>query len=82
MDKYADRVERLDEFVANMENVVDFVNGSPNWQGNDTSVRSVFYPKIQLLLLGAVSPEECGRQLDADCNKSLFIGWRDSHLHE
>jgi hypothetical protein len=58
------------------------MDNSPNWQGDETSVRSVFWPQIHELLLGTVTPEECARALDKDCNKALRIGRVNSRLHE
>jgi multiple sugar transport system substrate-binding protein len=81
-EKYADQIPMLSEFLKNASNVVDFMNSSPNWQGNETSVRSVFWPNIHNLLMGTVSPEECAAALDADCNKALEIGRENSTLHE
>lgn len=81
-EKYADQITMLAEFSQNAENVVDFMNNSPNWQGNDDSVRSVFYPHIHDLLAGDITPEECARELDRDCNAALNAGRADSKLHE
>jgi multiple sugar transport system substrate-binding protein len=81
-EKYADQITMLAEFSANAKNVVDFMNNSPNWQGSDTSVRSVFWPHIHNLLLGTVTPKECAAALDADCNEALEIGRKSSTLHE
>lgn len=81
-DKYADRIVMLDTFYENSANVVDFMNNSPNWQGNDNSVRSVFYPHIHDLLLGTVTPEECAADLDRDCNAALESGRSGDVLHE
>jgi multiple sugar transport system substrate-binding protein len=80
--KYADKITMLNEFNNNSSNVVDFMNSSPNWQGNDTSVRSVFWPNIHELLMGTVTPVECAANLDRDCNKALEIGRESSILHE
>jgi multiple sugar transport system substrate-binding protein len=81
-EKYADRITMLNEFNSNSSNVVDFMNSSPNWQGNETSVRSVFWPNIHELLMGTVTPNECAKNLDRDCNKALEIGRESSILHE
>lgn len=81
-EKYADKITMLNEFSNNSPNVVDFMNSSPNWQGNETSVRSVFWPNIHELLLGSVTPEECAKNLDDDCNRALEIGRETSTLHE
>ncbi len=81
-EKYSDSITMLEEFTDNAENVVDFMNNSPNWQGNATSVRSVFYPHIHDLLLGRVTPKECAAALDEDCNRALATGRESSTLHE
>jgi multiple sugar transport system substrate-binding protein len=81
-EKYADEIFMLDEFECNSENVVDFVNGSPNWQGLDTSVRSVFWQNIHKLLQETVTPEECARLLDEECNNALDVGRQNAVLHE
>ncbi|MCM1222493.1 MAG: extracellular solute-binding protein [Lachnospiraceae bacterium] len=80
--KYQDQITMLDEFTKNAENVVDFMNNSPNWQGDDTSVRSVFWPNIHELLAKSVTPQECAKMLDETCNAALDAGWENSVLHE
>ncbi|MCM1183740.1 MAG: extracellular solute-binding protein [Roseburia sp.] len=81
-EKYQDQITMLDEFTANAVNVVDFMNNSPNWQGNDTSVRSVFWPNIHELLSMSITPQECAKMLDETCNAALDTGWANSVLHE
>ncbi|MCM1499908.1 MAG: hypothetical protein NC124_15705, partial [Clostridium sp.] len=81
-EKYKEQITMLDEFTKNAEHVVDFMNNSPNWQGNDTSVRSVFWPNIHELLSKNVTPQECAKKLDEDCNAALDIGRENSVLHE
>lgn len=80
--KYKNQITMLDEFTENAKHVVDFMNNSPNWQGNDTSVRSVFWPNIHNLLSGTVSPEECAKALDKACNAALDTGRASSTLHD
>ena len=80
--KYQDQITMLDEFTGNAKNVVDFMNNSPNWQGEDTSVRSVFWPNIHELLSKNITPQECARLLDESCNAALDTGWENSTLHE
>ena len=80
--RYADQILMLEEFEANVGHVVNFTNNSPNWQGSDDSVRSVFYPHIADLLAGRVTPEECAAALDADCNAALEAGRGRTRLHE
>ncbi|MCM1180622.1 MAG: extracellular solute-binding protein [Clostridium sp.] len=81
-EKYQDQITMLDEFTKNAENVVDFMNNSPNWQGNDTSVRSVFWPNIHELLAKSITPQECAKRLDETCNEAIDIGRENSVLHE
>ncbi|MCM1134686.1 MAG: extracellular solute-binding protein [Clostridium sp.] len=81
-EKYQHQITMLDEFTKNSENVVDFMNNSPNWQGNDTSVRSVFWPNIHELLAKSITPQECAKMLDETCNAALDTGWENSVLHE
>lgn len=81
-DKYASQITMLSDFTENNVHVVDFMNNSPNWQGTDSSVRSVFYPHIAALLSGQVTPEECAAGLNGDCNRALEIGRAKSTLHE
>lgn len=81
-DKYASQITMLSDFTENNVHVVDFMNNSPNWQGTDSSVRSVFYPHIAALLSGQVTPEECAAGLNNDCNRALEIGRAKSTLHE
>lgn len=80
--KYEDQIPMLDEFVENSRHVVDFMNHSPNWQGSDTSVRSVFWPNIHALLAGTVTPKECAKALNEACNAALQSGRENSRLHE
>ena len=81
-EKYKNQITMLDEFVANAGNVVDFMNNSPNWQGDDTSVRSVFWPNIHELLSGTITPKECAAALNEACNTALQTGRENSKLHE
>lgn len=80
--KYEDQIMMLEEFSANQDHVIDFMNNSPNWQGSDDSVRSVFWPHIHDLLLGVTNPRECAAALDRDCNAALESGRKNSTLHE
>ena len=81
-EKYKNQITMLDEFVTNSSNVVDFMNNSPNWQGNDTSVRSVFWPNIHEMLSGTITPKECAAALNEACNTALQTGRENSKLHE
>jgi multiple sugar transport system substrate-binding protein len=80
--QYGDQIEMLNEFMENNSHVIDFMNNSPNWQGNETSVRSVFWPNIHDLLMKDITPEECAKNLDTACNEALEIGRENSTLHE
>lgn len=53
---------------------VDFMSNSANWQGNDTSVRSVFWPHIHDLPAGSMTPQECAQAIDASRNAALAAG--------
>ncbi len=81
-EKHAGQITMLSDFVANSGHVVDFMNNSPNWQGENDSVRSVFYPHIAELLAGQVTPEECAAALNRDCNAALESGRQRSVLHK
>ena len=70
----------LNEFVSNAAHVVDFMNNSPNWQGNDTSVRSVFRSNIHEMLSGTITPQECAKALNKTCNAVLQTGSQNSKL--
>jgi multiple sugar transport system substrate-binding protein len=82
IQKYSDSIVMLDDFEANSDNVADFISTIPNWQGTDTSVRSVFWKNIHQLLSGKTTPEECAKALDEDCNEAVEIGRKNSVLHE
>lgn len=65
-------VAQLDAaFVANSENVYDFLNNTPNWAG----VRDVFYLGIQDLLRGTITPEEAAAAIDETCNAAIDEGY-------
>ena len=81
-EKYKDQITMLDEFTSNTAHVVDFMNNSPNWQGNETSVRSVFWPNIHEMLSGTMTPQECAEALNKACNAALQTGRENSKLHE
>ena len=72
-EKYADEIVMLRQFSENADNVIDFMNSSPNWQGQDNSVRSVFWPHIHELLAGNTTPEECAANLNRDCNAAIGV---------
>lgn len=82
LNKYHDQIIMLDDFTKNSINVIDFVNKTPNWQGREDSVRSVFWPNIRQLLMLKVTPEQCAANLDKSCNKALEIGLSMRKLHE
>lgn len=78
-EKYANQIPMLEDFANNIPNVVNFTNNSPNWQGKEDSVRSVFYPHIHDLIGETVTPEECAKEIDKDCNAAIAI---ETSLHE
>jgi multiple sugar transport system substrate-binding protein len=81
-EKYSNDIAMYDQFADNAENVVDYMNSSPNWQGSETAVRSVFWKSIHKLLQGTATPEECAAQLDESCNSALIYGRENSKLHD
>lgn len=82
MERYGDRITMLKEFRENARNVVDFMQGSPNWQGQPDSFRSVFWPIIHKLLALDITPEQCAAELDKACNAALAIGRKDMAIHD
>lgn len=80
-ERWSGKIVMLDEFMDNQKNVVDFMNNSPNWQGSNTSVRSVFWPNIHNLLAKSVTPQECAKAIDEACNASLEVGRKNSTFH-
>lgn len=79
--RYRDRIAMIDEFERNAVNVVNFTNKSPNWQGREDSVRSVFWPNINKLLALKITPEQCAADLDRACNAALEQGRKLQKLH-
>lgn len=80
-ERWQDKIVMLNEFMDNQANVVDFMNNSPNWQGSNTSVRSVFWTNIHNLLDKSVTPQECAKAIDEACNAALEEGRKNSTLH-
>lgn len=77
-DAYGSRIYRLQAFRDNEEQVIDFMQGNPNWRG----VRSVFYRHIQDLLTGEKSASETAAALDRDCNAAIEEGRQNSTYHD
>ena len=73
VNKYKDDIELLETYNNNSENLVDFLNNTPNWEG----VRAVFYKGIQGLMKGELTPEEAAKQLDRDCNAAINEGKKE-----
>ena len=88
MEKYKDDILLLEAFSQNSVNSVDYTHNLPNWQGNDDSVRNVFYKEIALLMLKdadgnfAVTPEECAENLQKKLNAAISEGQKNSTLHD
>lgn len=61
----------LEAYLENRDTVIDFHGNNPNWQGRNTSVRSVFSPHIKALLKGEETPEEAAVGIDRDCNAAI-----------
>ena len=71
----------IKQFTENKPNVVHFLKGNPNWQGQENSIRNVFYRNIANLLAGRVTPEACAKKLNEECNKATDEGWNSSTLN-
>lgn len=74
---YQDRVHRLDELAENELRLADISHNVPNW----AQVRQCFYPRIQDLLLGVLSPAETARALEEECNAAIRSGREAGSLH-
>lgn len=70
VEEHKDEVWMMEAYSNNSENIVDFLNNTPNWEG----VRSVFYPHIQELYRGAKTPEETAAAIDKSCNEEIARG--------
>lgn len=77
-EKYGDRIQKLDLFLENRSNVVDFTGSNPDTR----AVREVFYEVIHDLLMGNITPEEAAAQIDERCNAAIDKGIESSVLHE
>ena len=88
MEEYKDDILLLDAFSQNSVNSVDYTHNLPNWQGSDTSVRSIFHQEIASLMVEdasgnfAVTPEECAKNLEEKLNAAIDEGEKNSKLHE
>lgn len=81
-EKMKDKIYMLDTYDANKVTNVDFTMNNPNWQGTETSVRSVFWPHIHDLLTGDITPEKCAEDIDRDCNRAIKTGREEGKLHK
>lgn len=77
-DRYSEQIQKLDLFLENRSNVVDFTGNNPNTIG----VREVFYECIHQLLMHNISPEEAAAMIDERCNAAIDEGLATSVLHE
>lgn len=77
-DKYADYLKPLNKYIINSDKSVIFTGGAPNWLG----VRDIFYKHIQELMISDKSVEDIAKELDADANKAIDMGYNESLLHE
>ncbi|MBT9776444.1 extracellular solute-binding protein [Clostridium sp. MCC353] len=69
-EAYKDEIRMLQAYGDNNGNVVDNIRNNLGWQG----VRDVFYPNIQALLLGSMTPSEAAFFIDESCNAALEKG--------
>ena len=70
VEEHKDEVWMMEGYSDNSENVVDFLNNTPNWEG----IRSVFYPHMQELYRGTKTPEETAAGIDQSCNEQIALG--------
>ncbi len=87
MEKYKNDILLSEAFSHNSVNAVDYTRNLPNWQGNNNSVRSVFYKEIAKLMLKdadgnfAFTPEECAQSLQDKLNDAISSGRENSKYH-
>ncbi len=77
-DKYKDRIQKMDLFLDNRKNVVDFTGSNPDTR----AVRDIFYTIIHQLLMRNITPEQAASMIDEQCNDAIDEGVATSVLHE
>ena len=82
LERMKDKVTMPDAYVKNRHTQWNFTGNNPNWRGDETSVRAVFWPHIHNLLAGEITPEECAANIDRDCNQAIELGRETGVLHE
>lgn len=70
VEEHKDKIWMMEAYSINSANSVDFLNNTPNWEG----VRAAFYPNIQDLYRGAMTPEEAAAAIDESCNAAVKEG--------
>ena len=68
--EHKDHINYLEAYNQNEKNVVDILNGTPNWEG----IRSVFYKNMQSLLQDNLTVEEVAEKIDKECNAAIQKG--------
>ncbi len=77
-DKFKDRIQKLDLFLDNWKNVIDFTGSNPDTR----AVRDIFYTIIHQLLMHNITPEQAASMIDEQCNAAIDEGVATSVLHE
>ena len=70
VEEHRDEVWMMQAYSDNSANVVDFLNNTPNWEG----VRAAFYPNMQELYRGTLTPGEVAAAIDERCNAAIAQG--------
>lgn len=76
-EEYGSQIFLGEEFLKNSDNIVDYTGNNPNWIG----VREAFYPVMQKLISGKMTPEEAAKAIDTNCNAAIEKGYKNSVLH-
>ena len=81
MEKHKDQIYMLDAYKNNADTQVDFTANNPNWQGENGSVRTLFYKSINSLLKKELTPEKCAYKIQFECNYAIDVGRQQGKLH-
>jgi len=76
-NEYGSQIFLGKEFADNADRVVDYTGNNPNWIG----VRAAFYPVMNQLLSGKITPVEAAAAIDKNCNAAIEEGYKNSKLH-
>lgn len=80
-ERKQDQIYMLSAYSENNATSVNYTMNNPNWQGDDSSVRNIFWQHIHALLTGDETPQECAENIDRDCNAAIQKGHDEGSLH-